>query len=266
MQCPFAAAEAGGHQTRAALAPHWRGLCVAVAVTVTVQSGVCCPSPRRCPSIVPRACCCCCCCCCCTHRLHHLLPRCNAVSDRTSGPSTHHRTSRHRPTRIRSQHSFKSPASLPTAPACRHRRPRASSLSPSPPPRWTPLRRGGSCHKAHPFSILVPSPLSCVEPDRRPACLCSPTGAPQLFCTSPCECALACPLGPVLACLVPPFSRPGPGLAPCRCSLFSILDNRHPDRRRGLTLPSTHTSATILGWPVAALPCLSSLGPLARLA
>lgn len=211
---------------------------------------------------------------CCTHRPPPAPPPPplpapplqRSMSRRTSGPSTTTHLG------IGQQEFNPSPASTRPHhyPLLRHagtdeQEHRVCLSVPSPPP---PPRRRHSVVVAattRPPSVLAPSPLSCVEPDRRPACVCSPTGASQLFLHLALRVCAGLPTQSCLACLVPPFSRPRPGLAPCCPSLFSILDNRRPDRRRGLTPSPTQTSATtILDWPVAALPCLFSLGPLAR--
>lgn len=227
-------------------------------------------APRRYPSIVRRACCCCCC-----PLLHPSPTACitpplqRSMSHRTSGPSTTTHLG------IGQQEFNPSPASTRPHhyPLLRHagtdeqehRVCLSVPSTPHPPPSLTPLRPWWQLSQGLRFWRHRRS-RAWNRTGALPACVCSPTGASQLFLHLTLRVCAGLPTRSSLACLVPPFSRPGPGLAPCCPSLFSILDNRRPDRRRGLTPSPTQTSATILDWPVAALPCLFSLGPLARLA
>lgn len=190
-------------------------------------------APRRYPSIVHRACCC--------PLLHPPPTACTTSTPAARSPTAtlhvssnqwtvDHHTSRHRPTRIQSQSSINTPASLPTAPACRHRRTRASSLfvcplpSPPPPladatPSWWQLSQGRlrfwRHRRSRAWNRTGALPASARRQVHR-----------SFSCTSRCACALARPLSPVWPVLSPPSRGHAPAWLPValRCSRFSITD------------------------------------------
>ena len=223
MQCPFAAAEAGTKQ----------GQHLPLTSTIFVSPS---PSPSSLESAAP-------------HlaaapplfrrlMLLLLLPAAAPTACTTSSPAATlslilpvdrrrtHCTSRHRPTRIRSQPSFNTPASLPTAPACRHRRTGASSLVPPPEPPQAGRQSAsrGSCHKATHYPSWrhrrshAWNRTSDLFADR---CIAAFLHLALRVCAG-------LPIRSCLACLVPPSRGQAPAWLPVavRYSQFSITDTQ----------------------------------------
>lgn len=203
------------------------------------------------------------------HRLHHLLPRCPLPH--CNAPCLVEPVDRRPPHISASANKNSIPVQHQHAriithcsgmPAPTNKSIESVCLSPPPPladatPSWWQLSQGRlrfwRHRRSRAWNRTGALPASARRQVHR-----------SFSCTSRCAVCAGLPTQSCLPCLVPPFSRPRPGLAPCCPSLFSILDNRRPDRRRGLTPSPTHTSATtILDWPCcgSALPLLAwSLG------
>lgn len=224
----------GTKQGQQHFSPHLTGSILCVAAAVTVQAG-----PSRLPlaatpplftGLAAARCC--------THRPPPAPPPPPLPAPRSPTATLHvssnqwtvdHHTSRHRPTRIQSQSSINTPASLPTAAACRHRRTRALSLFvcplPSPPPladatpSWWQLSQGRlrfwRHRRSRAWNRTGALPASARRQVHR-----------SFSCTSRCACALACPLSPVWPVLSPPSRGHAPAWLPValRCSRFSIAD------------------------------------------